>query len=675
MNNKNQKNKYFTVISIFAIILLAFIIYSNIFGNTTHFDDLLWTGLPEFRDPFNFKAFFDINPFRIITFFTLALNLAIEPNGLTGFFLVNILIHIVNGLLVFNLIKLILSTPAFNDYKIPENKEIIALLGALLFIAHPIQTQAVTYIYQRLASLSTLFYLMSVLFYITGRLRNIEGKKSVIQFALSGLAMLLAFFSKENAFTLPLTLMFSELILFPKSKGNKFGYILFAVLFIIIGAGLFAAFLKPSEIFSPKMSPDGETITSVNYLFTQFRVIATYFKLLFIPYPQNFDYYFPISNSFFELWTVLGFAFNLAVLVIAFVTLKKNRLISFGIFWIYITLSIESSIIPINDVIFEHRLYLPMFGFVLLFTGITQLVLKKEFINYAVTGFVILIFSILAFTRNGVWKDELTLWNDVIEKSPNKARAYNNRGLAHFQNKDYNLALADFLKALELNPKYHHTYKNLGILYFKVRQHEKAIELYNRFIELFPFDSEIYLNRGHCHLELGNYSQAIKDYTKYISTTPNFFYGYYLRGKSHYRNNENEKALKDLNIAVNLNPRFPDSYYFRGLTKLSSRNFEEAIADFDEAIKLKKDFGEAYINKARAYEFLDRFDLAKETYSKALSFEYGNIVLLVFRGKASIKLKEYDDAINDFKLVLALDSSLKVAKEQLAIAEKLRGSK
>ena len=675
MNNRNQKNNIFTIVSIVSIVILAFIIYSNIFENSTHFDDLLWTGLPAFRDPFNFKAFFDINPFRIVTFFTLALNLAIEPNGLTGFFIVNILIHTINGLLVFYLIKLVLSTPPLKDDKISENKEIIALLGALLFIAHPIQTQAVTYIYQRLASISTLFYLMSVLFYISGRLRNIDGKNSILQFVLSGLAMLLAFFSKENAFTLPLSIMVSEFILFPKTKGNKFGYILFAVIFIIIGAALFAALLKPSEIFSPKISPDGETITSANYLFTQFRVIATYFKLLFIPYPQNFDYYFPVSNSFFELWTILGFLFNLGVLAIAFLTLKKNKLISLGIFWIYITLSIESSIIPINDVIFEHRLYLPMFGFILLFTGIIQLVIKQKMIGYAITGFVILIFSILTYTRNEVWKDELTLWNDVVEKSPKKARAYNNRGLAYFQNKDYNPALADFLKALELNPKYHHTYKNLGILYFKVRQHEKAIELYNKFIELFPFDSEIYLNRGHCHLELGNYLQAIKDYTKYISTTPNFFYGYYLRGKSYYRNGENEKALKDLNIAINLNQKFPDSYYFRGLTKLSSRNFEEAIKDFDEAIKLKKDFGEAYINKARAYEFLNRYDLAKETYTKALSFEYGNIVMLVFRGKASIKLKEYDDAINDFRLVLALDSSITVAREQLAIAEKLKGTR
>ncbi len=675
MNEKNQKNNIFTVISIFAIIILAFIIYSNIFGNSTHFDDLLWTGLPAFREPFNFKGFFDINPFRIVTFFTLALNMAIEPGGLTGFFLVNIIIHIINGLLVFSLIKLVLSTPAFKDNKISENKDVIALLGALLFIAHPIQTQAVTYIYQRLASISTLFYLLSVMFYLLGRFRKVDGKNSILHFILSGLAMILAFFSKENAFTLPLTILVFEFILFPKTKGNKFGYVVFAIFFIIIGAALFAALLNPSEIFSPKISPDGDTITSTNYLLTQFRVTATYFKLFFIPYPQNFDYYFPVSNSFFEIWTILGFLFNIGVITIAFITLKTNKLISLGIFWIYITLSIESSFIPINDVIFEHRMYLPMFGFVLLFSGIINLVLKQKVIGYAVTGFVILIFSLLAYNRNGVWKDELTLWNDVVKKSPQKARAYNNRGLAHFLSKDYNPALADFLKALDLNPKYHHTYKNLGILYFKVRQHEKAIDLYNKFIDLFPFDAEIYLNRGHCHLELGNYSQAIKDYTKYISTTPNFFYGYYLRGKSHYRNGDNEKALKDLNIAINLNQKFPDSYYFRGLTKLSSRNFEEAINDFDEAIKLKKDFGEAYINKARAYEFLNRYDLAKETYTKALSFEYGNIVLLVFRGKASMKLKEYDDAINDFRLVLALDSSISVAKEQLSIAEKLKGSK
>ncbi|MCX7735723.1 MAG: tetratricopeptide repeat protein [Candidatus Kapabacteria bacterium] len=674
MNNIDQKNKIFQIISILSIVVLAFVVYSNIFGNSKHFDDSIWAGLPAFRDPFNFKAFFEINPFRVITFFTLALNLAIEPESLVGFFLFNIIIHIINGLLVFNLIKLVFASPALKETNLAANKDIIALIGALLFIAHPIQTQAVTYIYQRLASISTLFYLLSVLLYIGGRLRIIDGKKAIIHFILAGLSMIFAFFSKENAFTLPLTIMVTEFILFPKSKGSKFGYILFAVLFIIIAAGLFLALLKPSEIFTPKLSPDGETITSTNYLLTQFRVIATYFKLFFIPYPQNFDYYFPVSKSFFELWTILGFLFNLGVIIVAFITLKTNRIISLGIFWIYITLSIESSIIPINDVIFEHRMYLPMFGFILLFIGILNLLIKNKTIAYSVAGAFILVFSILTYTRNEVWKDELTLWNDVVKKSPQKARAYNNRGVEHFQNKDYNQALADFSKALELNPKYYHTYKNLGILYFKVRQHDKAIELYNKFIELFPFDSDIYLNRGHCHLELGNYSQAIKDYTRYISVNPIFFYGYYLRGKSHYRNGENEKALKDLDISINLNNKFPESYYFRGLVKLSNQKFEEAINDFDAAINLKKDFGEAYINKARAYEFLNRFDLAKQVYSKALSFDYGNIVLLVFRGKASMKLKEYDDAINDFSIALRLDSNIAVAKEQLALAKKLKGS-
>ena len=110
------------------------------------------------------------------------------------------------------------------------------------------------------------------------------------------------------------------------------------------------------------------SLSRTDYLLTQFNVITTYIRLLFFPVNQNLDYDYPISRTLFEFPTLLSFLFLTSVVAFGGWMFKKSRLISFGIFWFFITLSVESSIIPIRDVIFEHRVYLPSVGFVIFLT-------------------------------------------------------------------------------------------------------------------------------------------------------------------------------------------------------------------------------------------------------------------------------------------------------------------
>ena len=111
-------------------------------------------------------------------------------------------------------------------------------------------------------------------------------------------------------------------------------------------------------------------ISPWHYLLTQFRVMVTYIRLLFIPIHQNLDYDYPIAKSLLELPILASLIFLGSILTIAVRVFSKYRLISFGIFWFFLTLLPESSIIPIKDVIYEHRLYLPMVGFSIFFSGV-----------------------------------------------------------------------------------------------------------------------------------------------------------------------------------------------------------------------------------------------------------------------------------------------------------------
>ena len=168
------------------------------------------------------------------------------------------------------------------------------------------------------------------------------------------------------------------------------------------------------------------------YFLTQFRVILTYIRLFILPYNQNLDYDYSVSTSFFQIKTFFSFLALLGILLSGVLLFKKYRLISFGIFWFFLTLSVESSIIPISqNVIFEHRTYLPSFGFFLALTGAFYYFFREKYLKIAVIIILMIaaVNTVLTYQRNKIWKTEYTLWNDCVKKSPDKARANNNFGL------------------------------------------------------------------------------------------------------------------------------------------------------------------------------------------------------------------------------------------------------
>jgi tetratricopeptide (TPR) repeat protein len=182
--------------------------------------------------------------------------------------------------------------------------------------------------------------------------------------------------------------------------------------------------------------------------------VLKYIQLLLLPINQNVDYDFPISNSLFDPRTILSLLALLVLVGVAIKLFTTQRLISFGIFWFLATLSIESSIIPISDVIFEHRTYLPSFGFCIVLVSTLHHYFGENRQKLFMVTFAGIVagYALLTINRNLVWKTPTTLWSDVIKKSPNKARGYNNRGIMYNESKSYDLALNDFNKAIALQP-------------------------------------------------------------------------------------------------------------------------------------------------------------------------------------------------------------------------------
>ena len=291
------------------------------------------------------------------------------------------------------------------------------------------------------------------------------------------------------------------------------------------------------------------------YFFTQFSVILTYIRLFFLPFNQNLDYDYPLSTGFFQLKTFFSFSLLLGILAAGVLLFKKYRLISFGIFWFFLTLSVESSIIPISqNVIFEHRTYLPGFGFFLAFTGAFFYFFKEKYLHVAVIILLLIatVNTYLTYQRNKIWKNDYTLWNDCVTKSPDKARTHNNRGTVYIKLGQHQLAVEDFNHAIRINPDYTEAYYNLGLAYYSLGQYQRAIENYNEAIRLKPDVAEPYNNRGNTYNDLGLRQQAIEDYNQAIRIRPDYAEAYNNRGVAYYFQGNVDLACRDLQRACDL---------------------------------------------------------------------------------------------------------------------------
>jgi len=607
--NSGQSSSLMIWTGLFSIVFLGLLIYSNSFGCSFQFDDKHNIIDNEaIKSLSNLKAMWDINHSRFLAFYSFAINYHFGQLNVWGYHFINMAIHLINAYTVFWITRLLFMSPGLKNHSLAQHATSIALVTALLFVSHPLATGAVTYIVQRMASMVALFYFLSIGLFMKARLT--DSSKKYALFAGSIVAAICAIHTKENAYTLPLTILLIEIFFFNKNK-LSINFKDYKVILSAIGIIGFVVFTISTFSFSifkplPPSTYNTFTITPANYFFTQISVIVKYIQLLILPINQNIDYDFHLSNSLFEIPTMINGIILLSLLILAIWLFNKNRIFSFGIFWFFLTLSIESSIIPISDLIFEHRTYIPSFGFfIILACGIFQFLWYKNK-NMATLLFVFLIGSnaVLAHQRNKVWKDEFTLWSDAILKSPNKARPYLNRGYAYGNLQQWDKAISDFTKVNEINPKYHAAaYYNLGIAYWAQGQKEKSLENYSLAIEVDPKYADAYYGRGVCYYFLNQPEKAMADYSKAISIIqkPELYFN---RGILYANKQMWNEAIADYSKAIAISPNNPNLYYNRAIVYSSTNQWDKVVDDLTKTLELDPQNKSAYSNREFAYSKL-----------------------------------------------------------------------
>jgi protein O-mannosyl-transferase len=554
-----------------------------------------------------------------LAYLTFAINFYLGGLEVFGYHFFNLLIHIFASIFVYFLTREIFETPTIKASMNQTNPHWMALGASLIFLIHPVQTQAVTYISQRTTSLATALYLFSVFCYLRAR---VTGK---FIFSLAAfIGTVAAMSTKEIAFTIPFTMLLCEFIFLDLSmkglRARLLRFIPFLFTLAIVPLYLFLRLMflgKESGSFNLMLS-EMSKISSLDYLRTQFVVIWKYIGLLILPIGQNLDHAHPFVHAW-TLSTLVSLTSIVSLFLFAVWLIRRQPILGFCILWFFLTLSVESSMIPLREAMAEHRLYLPMFGFSLFLSNGSYLLLKETKRWLVFMAVVVIVFSTFTILRNNIWRDEFSMWQDVVSKSPSSARGLTNLALVYQKRGDKEQARNLHEKAIEVNPDYFKSYYNLGALYQEEQNYKKATQYYWETVKRETNYTRAYNDLAVSYGAQGDLSRKIELLTRTLRTNPNDDQVHYNLGFAYQEQMKWKNAARHFEKAIELNSRHTKAYGGLGAVYLAENEYNLAIKMLRKALELNPQYKLAYKDLAIAFSRQGNHTKAIETLRTGLN--------------------------------------------------------
>ncbi len=378
---------------------------------------------------------------RKVAEISFAFNYMISGMSIPWFRITNIVLHILTSMMAFYFTYLTLTMPSMKD-RFGKSSPVISTAVAVLFMLHPIQTATVNYVTQRMALMAAMFSFSGVILYAKAGFNR--GKKALLYYALSAVSFVFALFSKENAVMVLLMLPVYDYMFISAFRWKEFIKKFKPLSILLVVLGVIVAYYMRAVGFIEKIigilsNPDQPIVsykwagigidwTAIEYLFTELRIVSRYIFLILFPNPSSmvFDYSnaYPVSKSLFNpVSTLFSLLFLLVLFLFSVRYIKKFPLISFGILWYLVTISLESFIALGLDPYFEHRNYLPGLGLFIAFASFLVYGDKFRIKKWILISVVASLLCIMTFMRNGVWTEEYILWKDAYDKAPTNPRA------------------------------------------------------------------------------------------------------------------------------------------------------------------------------------------------------------------------------------------------------------
>jgi len=345
-----------------------------------------------------------------------------------------------------------------------------------------------------------------------------------------------------------------------------------------------------------------------------------YLGLLIFPARQNILHDVPMSRSLIDPpTTLLSFLFLGGLIFFAIRGRAKNPLISYGIAWFFLCLSVESSFITIRHVMFEHRLYLPSIGIFMAVGAMLPVGAQRAVpLRGIFMIIIVIILSVLTVQRNKIWASPVALWEDAHAKSPHLMKPLAQLSMAYLHEENFGKALAASNDALKIYPRHAYLYYNRAIIHQAMGYWQKALEDYSTTLSIDPAYPRALYNRGNIYGEHEQYDSALRDFSAVIAQDPEHWAALNNRGIIYLKMNRSQEALADFDRILARDPAFVNALVNRGNAYRQLKEGPLALADYSRALALDPHEANVYVLRSSLYKELGMPEEARADEQKAV---------------------------------------------------------
>ena len=551
-----------------------------------------------------------------------------------------------------------------------------ALFATAWFGLHTVNAETMNYIISRSDLLSTFFVVASFVVYL-----YFPDKRKWGLFLLPFIFGILT--KLTSAMFIPMLMIYFALFELPKlleqasdkaaRKQVMIKYLVQAgVLMLIMVVGVGFVMGMQSDSFTPGGSSRWQ------YLITQPFVLFHYFISFFYPYNLSADTDMTLISGMLSVKFFVGIIFVIGLLFLAF---KKSRTpkclpVSFGIMWFFIALAPTSSLIPLAEVMNDHRMFFPFVGLAMFITWaiFTKLWRFHDEI-YVNRMYRIIIMGVMAVilgghyvgvkTRTEVWDNGKSLWLDVTQKSPENGRGWMNYGLRLMNEADYTGAMEAYDKALEYSPKYSYLYTNIAICQNAMGNTEEAERNYKLALQYGYYSHKPYYYYAVFLRNQNRNAEAVAMINKSLELAPEYIYSFYELMRIYADEYQWDELSKVVNKTLSLYPKDATALYYQNIAK-------NKLTRLDILRKKAQDYPtvDNYLELGLAYYNENEYDSCVYASRKMLELDPNNLSAYNNICAAYNQMGKWNEAIKAGEEGLLINPDNQLLKNNLAVSQK-----
>ncbi|MBT7702370.1 MAG: tetratricopeptide repeat protein [Verrucomicrobia bacterium] len=585
-----------------------------------------------------------------------ALNHALLGPEPRGYHLVNLLIHIAAGLLLFGVVRRTLDLPQFRE-RYEGSGCWIAMATAAIWLVHPLQTESVTYIVQRAESLMGLLFLLTMYCAI----RGLRGEKSGRWYAATVLACACGMGVKQTMFSAPLLVILYDYIFtdglalpakagqaasLPRSAGRglqdplsvaraRLPSVASEARRMGRARGRFYAALCSTWLIVfgiigltwQESTSDFVNISPLRYLLTQPLVLLHYLRLAVWPSPLVLTYGWGMEDQWYRI--VFPALAILGLLAVMCRGIRRRKWYGFVLAWFFLILAPTSSVAPTRQAIFEHRMYLSLAAVVTLAVMLGDVAIRKLVkipkqrvaLGACLTMAVMIVLGVLTHGRNRTYHSEIGIWQDNVTYRPGSHVAHNNLGNALLASGRSREALEHCREALRISPDYAEAHYNLGIALNALGRPQEAIVHYQQALRIQPNYAEAHSNLSHALQVMGRSREAAEHSREALRIKPGLGEAHLNLGNALLAMGQPLEAIRHYREALRLNPGDAKTHFNWGIALQTAGRLQDALAHYQVAVRIEPALVDAHYNLGNALLALGRSREAIEHYRQVVQLK------------------------------------------------------